>query len=185
VKQTAQLAGGHRLAAPVARKNPPTPKKRHWQPLRGRTRLLLSTPPLLSSQLGLPVRGRFLAGTQARSPNKQRRRRWTSMSRNSPSWSMARHRYIRLPAIRTTISSRCQRSLGRGRRWRRRRADRGTELQHPAPHRFVGRVQTAIAAKVWLAGSQSQFQNNRPSYGGPRVHVPRSNPAASGSTPSA
>src|SRR6202030_3077825 len=44
------------------------------------------------------------------------------MSRTSPSWSTARQRYIRLPAIRTTISSRCQRSLGRGRRRRSRRA---------------------------------------------------------------
>jgi len=35
------------------------------------------------------------------------RRLWTSMSRTSPSWSTARQRYIRLPAIRTTISSRC------------------------------------------------------------------------------
>ena len=32
------------------------------------------------------------------------------------------HRYIRLPAIRTTISSRCHRSLGRGRTCRSRRA---------------------------------------------------------------
>jgi hypothetical protein len=35
------------------------------------------------------------------------------MSRISPSWSTARHRYIRFPAIRTTISSRCHRALGR------------------------------------------------------------------------
>ena len=35
------------------------------------------------------------------------RRLWTSISRTSPSWSTARQRYIRLPAIRTTISSRC------------------------------------------------------------------------------
>src|SRR5215471_5034104 len=32
---------------------------------------------------------------------------------------------IRLPAIRSTISSKCQRSLGRGRRWRSRRAIAG------------------------------------------------------------
>ncbi len=56
---------------------------------------VVNSAPPFPSQLGLPVRGRFLAGTQARSPNKQRRRRWTSMSRNSPSWSTARHRYIR------------------------------------------------------------------------------------------
>jgi hypothetical protein len=36
------------------------------------------------------------------------------MSRTSPSWSTARHRYIRSPAIRTKISSRCYRLLGRG-----------------------------------------------------------------------
>jgi hypothetical protein len=35
------------------------------------------------------------------------------------------HRYIRLPAIRTIISSRCHRSLGRGRRRRNRRAITG------------------------------------------------------------
>src|SRR5262249_9310976 len=33
--------------------------------------------------------------------------------------------YIRSPAIRTTISSKCQRSLGQGRRWRSRRAIAG------------------------------------------------------------
>src|ERR1700741_2061061 len=35
------------------------------------------------------------------------------------------HRYSRSPAMRTTISSKCQRSLGRGRPWRRRRAIAG------------------------------------------------------------
>jgi len=50
------------------------------------------------------------------------RRGWISRSRISPSWSTASHRYIRLPAIRTTISSRCHRLPGRGRRWRRPRA---------------------------------------------------------------
>jgi hypothetical protein len=39
-----------------------------------------------------------------------------------PSWSTARHGYIHLPAIRTTISSRCQRSLGRERHRHTRRA---------------------------------------------------------------
>ena len=53
------------------------------------------------------------------------RRRCTSMSRTSPSWSTARRRYIRSPAIRTTISSRCHRLLGRGRRRRSRRAITG------------------------------------------------------------
>jgi len=36
------------------------------------------------------------------------------MSRTAPSSSTARHRYIRMPSIWTTISSRCHRSLGRG-----------------------------------------------------------------------
>src|ERR1700719_2656177 len=43
------------------------------------------------------------------------------MSRTAPSWSTARQRYIRSPAIRTTISPRCHRSLGRGRPRRNRR----------------------------------------------------------------
>src|SRR6516225_6074146 len=37
------------------------------------------------------------------------RRRWTSISRTSPSTSTARQRYVRLPAMRTT--------MGDGRRW--------------------------------------------------------------------
>ena len=41
----------------------------------------------------------------------------------------ARHRYIRLPAMRTTISSRCHRSLGRGRRWCSRRAKKGPNFR--------------------------------------------------------
>ena len=53
------------------------------------------------------------------------RRRWTSMSKTSPLWVHSTHRYIRSPAIRTTISSRCQQSLGRGRYWRSRRAITG------------------------------------------------------------
>jgi hypothetical protein len=36
------------------------------------------------------------------------------------------HRYIRFPAIRTTISSRCQRALG------------------PAPHCFIGDVEPTL-----------------------------------------
>jgi hypothetical protein len=57
-----------------------------------------------------------------RSAARVSRRRWTSMSRTSPSSSTARHRSSRSPAMRTTISSKCQRSLGRGRRWRSRPA---------------------------------------------------------------
>src|SRR5215469_15270698 len=40
-----------------------------------------------------------------------------------------RHRYIRSPAMRTTISSKCQLSLGRGRRWRSRRATVGPNFR--------------------------------------------------------
>src|SRR5260370_952444 len=44
------------------------------------------------------------------------------------SWSTARRRYICLPAIRNTISSRCQRSLCRVRHRRRPRAIAGPNL---------------------------------------------------------
>jgi hypothetical protein len=50
------------------------------------------------------------------------------MSRTSPSWSTARQRYIRTPAIRITISSKRHRSLGRGRRRRSRRAIVGSNF---------------------------------------------------------
>src|SRR5437588_4321678 len=58
------------------------------------------------------------------------------MSRTSPSWSTPRHRYIRFPAIRTTISSRCHRALGRGRPCRSLRAisgPNGGEAPRPNP----------------------------------------------------
>ncbi len=48
------------------------------------------------------------------------------------------------PARRTTISSRCQRSLGRGRPLVQPSRDRGTELQHPSPHRFAGDVEPSF-----------------------------------------
>ena len=47
------------------------------------------------------------------------RRRCTSRSRTSPSSSTARQSQDRLPAIRTAISSRCQREVGRCRLRRR------------------------------------------------------------------
>ena len=47
------------------------------------------------------------------------------MSRTSPSSSTTRQRYSRSPVMRTTISSKCERSLGRGRRWRSRRGIAG------------------------------------------------------------
>jgi len=46
---------------------------------------------------------------------------------NLASWSTARHRDIRWPAMRTTISSRCHRSLGRGR-------DRRSLWANPGPN---------------------------------------------------
>jgi hypothetical protein len=47
------------------------------------------------------------------------RRFWTSTSSTSPSSSTARHRYIRRPRIRTTISSKRHRPVGDDRRRRR------------------------------------------------------------------
>src|SRR5215471_19462195 len=70
------------------------------------------------------------------------------MSRTSPSWSTARQRYIRSPAIRTTISSRCQRLLGRGRPRRSRRAITGSEFQHPTPDGFVGDVEPPLVEEL-------------------------------------
>jgi hypothetical protein len=61
-----------------------------------------------------------------------------------PSWLTARHRYIHLPAIRTTISSRCQRSLGRERHRRTRRAIIGSEFHHPAANRLVRNVEPSL-----------------------------------------
>jgi hypothetical protein len=58
---------------------------------------------LLPEQLGMSLQAAALF-----------RRRWIRTSKTSPSSSTARHRYICLPAIRTTISSRYQRELGLG-----------------------------------------------------------------------
>ena len=85
------------------------------------------------------------------------------MSNTSPSWSTARHRYIRSPAIRTTISSRCQRSLGRGRRWRSRR-DRGAEFQHPAPYGLVGDLKPAVGQQfldIAVAQGEAEIEPDR------------------------
>src|SRR5882757_1091066 len=69
------------------------------------------------------------------------------MSRTSPSWSTARQRYIRWPAIRTTISSRCQRSLGRGRHRRSRRAIVGPNF-NTAADGFIGDVRPTLGQEI-------------------------------------
>src|SRR6516165_7579674 len=82
------------------------------------------------------------------------------MSRTSPSWSTARQRYMRTPAIRITISSKCHRSLGRGRPSRNRRA----ELQHPTPHRFIGDVELALGEQflhVAVAQRKAEIEPDR------------------------
>jgi hypothetical protein len=76
------------------------------------------------------------------------RPRCTSMSRTSPSWSTTRQSYIRSPAMRTTISSRCHRLLGRGRRRRKPPGDHRSELQHPAPDGFVGDVEPTFDKEI-------------------------------------
>lgn len=45
-------------------------------------------------------------------------RRWTSTSNTSPSSSTARHKYMSRPLTLITISPKCQRGLGFGRRRR-------------------------------------------------------------------
>jgi hypothetical protein len=57
------------------------------------------------------------------------RRRCTSTSRTSHSWSTARQRYIVSPAIRATISSRCHCRLGFGCECRKRRAKTGPNFR--------------------------------------------------------
>src|ERR1700737_1256373 len=92
------------------------------------------------------------------------RRRWMSMSNTSPWWWTARRRYIRSPGSRTTVSSRCQRSLGRGRRWRSRRAIAGPNFQHPAPHRFVGDVEPALGQEfldIAVAQGEAEIEPDR------------------------
>src|SRR6516162_8113260 len=107
----------------------------------------------------------FLSSLRSkRSADRLSRLRWTSMSRTSPSSSTARHRYIRSPAMRTTISSKCQRSLGRGRRWRSRPRDRGAELQHPPAHRFVGDIEPAFGQQfldIEVAQGESEIEPDR------------------------
>src|ERR1700752_1211119 len=77
------------------------------------------------------------------------------MSRTSPSWSTARQRYIRSPAIRTTISSRCQRLPSR---------DDRSEFQYPTSYRLVGGVEPSLGEEfldVAIAQHQAQIEPDR------------------------
>lgn len=77
-------------------------------------------------------------------------RRWTRTSSTSTSSWTARHRYIRRPAIRTTISSRCQRGLGLHRSRRRRRATAGPNFRtRRRIVSFVGDVEPALGQQVF------------------------------------
>ena len=71
--------------------------------------------------------------------------------------------YIRLPAIRTTISSRCQRSLGRGRRCRSRRAIIG-RISEPSADALVGEVEPTLRKQLFdvaIAQGEAQVKPNR------------------------
>jgi hypothetical protein len=97
----------------------------------------------------------------SRSAARVSRRRWTRMSRTSPSWSTARQRYIRLPAIRTTISSRCQRCSAEGDALA---AAERTELQHPSPHRFIGDVEPSCGQQfldIAVAQGEAEIEPDR------------------------
>ena len=92
------------------------------------------------------------------------RRGWTRRSRISPSWSTARHRYSRFPAIRTTISSRCQRSPGRGRPLPQPARNERAEFQHPAPDCFVREVEPTFGKEllnVAVAQGEAHIEPNR------------------------
>src|SRR5216684_1758735 len=69
------------------------------------------------------------------------------MSRTSPSWSTARQRYIRLPAIRITISSRAIGRLGDSAPSKPSR-DHRSELQHPASDGLIGYVEPALGEEI-------------------------------------
>ena len=69
---------------------------------------------------------------------------WTSRSSTSPSLSTARHRYMRLPWIETTISSRCHVPVGSGSQPAQVAGERGPELQDPAPDGLVGGLDAAL-----------------------------------------
>ena len=50
--------------------------------------------------------------------------------------------------MRTTISFKCLRLLGRGSALAQPLRDRGTELQYPSPHRFVGDVEITLGQQL-------------------------------------
>jgi hypothetical protein len=64
---------------------------------------------------------------------------------HSPSSSTARHRNMRRPRMRTTISSKCQRPDGHERRGRR-LADQLAELDGPAAHRLAAGFDPALGS---------------------------------------
>ena len=81
--------------------------------------------------------------------DRAQRRRWTKKSSTSPTSSTARHSRCFRPRIFKTISSRCQRGLGRGRLRRRLVASKITgnqppELRKPAPRRLVRNVDATL-----------------------------------------
>jgi hypothetical protein len=92
---------------------------------------------LLPEQLGMSLQAAALF-----------RRRWIRTSKTSPSSSTARHRYICLPAIRTTISSRYQRELGLGAQLPQVPGNRRSERAHPAPDRLVRDIQPPLGQQI-------------------------------------
>lgn len=77
------------------------------------------------------------------------RRFCTRTSRTSPSSSTARHMYMRMPAIFTTISSRCQRGVGDGRVRRRLRAITGPNFNTPATDGLVADLDAALGEQIF------------------------------------
>src|ERR1700759_2475323 len=83
------------------------------------------------------------------------------MSRTSPSWSTARHKYIRFPAIRTTISSRCHCALGRGRPCRRFRAISGPNLRRTVSQETSSPRSASKFLDVSVAQGEAEIQPDR------------------------
>ena len=89
----------------------------------------LATPPSFACRGPWPAPPCFLMSLRmSRTAARVSRRDCTRMSSTSPSSSTARQSQCRLPAIFTTISSRCQRPVGRCRRFRSSRANSGPNL---------------------------------------------------------
>src|SRR5271155_6196096 len=86
------------------------------------------------------------------------------MSRTSPSWSTARHRYIRVPAIGTTILVKVP---ARARAWAalpQLARDQRAEFQHPAPHRFTRDVEPTLGQQflhVSVAQGEAEIKPDR------------------------